>query len=241
MASCRFIGDTGSMLSAPACIFDLDGTLTDSKPGMVRCLRSALEAAGILWEGDLDWFIGPPIETSITKLMPNAGDADRNAVIRAYREHYDISGWSENALYPGIAAVLAELKAQGMRLFVCTSKREKFAVRVLQAFGLDAYFEATYADRGDRPHSKSELLRELLHARSLDSFQSVMIGDRRFDIEAAHENGLYAVAVTYGYGALEELSACAPDGVVEQPSEIPDAVRLLLGQVSEDSQTAARD
>lgn len=226
------------MSNNAACIFDLDGTLTDSKPGMVRCLRSALNAAGVFSEGNLDWFIGPPIEFSMAKLMPESGLEEREAVVRAYRELYDISGWSENALYPGIAAVLAELQAQGMRLFVCTSKREKFALRVLQAFGIDGCFEAIYADRGDRPHSKSDLLRELIHARNLYSSRSVMIGDRRFDIEAAHENGLHAVAVTYGYGTLEELKACAPEAIVERPSEILDAVRLLLGRGEEDRKVA---
>lgn len=179
--------------------------------------------------GDLDWFIGPPIEFSMAKLMPDAAQTKRDAVVHAYRECYDISGWSENALYPGIEAVLAALHLQGNRLFVCTSKREKFAVRVVQAFGLDPYFEAIYADRGDRPHSKSELLRELIQGRNLDPSQSVMVGDRRFDVEAAHENNLQAIAVTYGYGARQELEVCGPDALVERPSEIPAAVFRLLG------------
>jgi phosphoglycolate phosphatase len=214
------MGDTGSMTNVASVVFDLDGTLTDSKPGIVRCLQSALQHAGVSWTGSLDWFIGPPVEHSMARLMPQADAAARDALVRDYRGCYDREGWAENAVYQGIVEVLAELQRLGIRMFVCTSKRDLFAGRILADFGLARYFEEIYADRGDRPHSKVELLGELIREQGVDPASAVMIGDRRYDIEAAHANGMKAIAVTYGYGSVEELKSCAPDAIIDSPAEI---------------------
>jgi phosphoglycolate phosphatase len=203
--------DTDEMTMHRSAIFDLDGTLTDSKPGILGCLTNALDAHRIPWTGPLDWFIGPPAEQSLRRLMPEADEPSRRALLHDYRSCYDATGWQENSVYPGIPAVLQNLQASGWQLFLCTSKREDFALRILEKFALDRYFLAVYADTpGSVNHSKTALLRRLLEEQSLDPATTVMVGDRYFDIEAARANGVTSIAVTYGYGTPEELEAARP-------------------------------
>jgi phosphoglycolate phosphatase len=199
------------MTTRKSAIFDLDGTLTDSKPGILGCLTNALAAYRIPWTGPLDWFIGPPAEQSLRRLMPEADESRRAALLQDYRLCYDLTGWAENSVYPGIPAMLQSLQASDWQLFICTSKREDFAQRILEKFALNRYFLALYADTpGSINHSKTALLRRLIAEQSLDPATTVMVGDRHFDIEAARANGVTSIAVTYGYGTSEELEVACP-------------------------------
>jgi phosphoglycolate phosphatase len=192
-------------------IFDLDGTLTDSKPGILGCLTEALDSHGIHWSGPLDWFIGPPADQSLRRLMPDANDPQRLALLRDYRQCYDDRGWAENAVYPGIYDLLDSLKAADWQMFVCTSKRDHFTERILEKFDLRRYFVGVYADTGHAAHSKTNLLRQLLEEQNVAATGTFMVGDRKFDIEAARANGLISIAVAYGYGTPEEFATAQPD------------------------------
>jgi phosphoglycolate phosphatase len=219
-------------------IFDLDGTLTDSKPGILGCLTSALDAHRIDWTGPLDWFIGPPGEQSMRRLMPEADDARRATVLHHYRSCYDSTGWAENSVYPGVHAVLERLQAWGWRIFVCTSKREDFALRVLDKFELRPYFLSVYADTvGSLHHSKTALLRRLLEEQTLDPAATYMVGDRNFDIEAARANGVTSIAVTYGYGTSEELKSARPDYTCHAVEDLLPIFSGLAPARSESQQT----
>jgi phosphoglycolate phosphatase len=135
----------------------------------------------------------------------------RAALLHDYRLCYDATGWRENSVYPGIPAVLQSLQASSWRLFVCTSKREDFALRILETFDLRRYFLGVYADTaGSLHHTKTALLRRLLEEQSLEPATTFMIGDRSFDIEAARANGVTSIAVTYGYGTSEEIASARP-------------------------------
>jgi phosphoglycolate phosphatase len=108
--------------------------------------------------------------------------------------------------------MLQSLQNSGWQLFICTSKREDFALRILEKFSLSRYFLAVYADTlGSLHHTKTDLLRRLLAEQSLDPAAASMVGDRNFDIEAARANGATSIAVTYGYGTSEELESARPD------------------------------
>jgi phosphoglycolate phosphatase len=206
------VSDTDHMTMRRSAIFDLDGTLTDSKPGILGCLTSALEAHSIPWTGPLDWFIGPPAGQSLRRLMPDADDSRRAALLHDYRLCYDATGWQQNSVYAGVHEMLKSLQVSGWQLFLCTSKREDFTVRILEKFALSRYFLAVYADTaGSLHHSKTALLRRLLEEQSLDPATTFMVGDRNFDIEAARANGVTSIAVTYGYGTSEELESARPD------------------------------
>jgi phosphoglycolate phosphatase len=209
------------MTKRRSAIFDLDGTLTDSKPGILGCLTNTLEAHRIPWTGPLDWFIGPPAAQSLRRLMPDADEARRLALLQDYRRCYDVTGWQENSVYRGVPDLLESLKVSGWQLFVCTSKRENFTLRILDKLALSGYFVAVYADTGQSlDHSKTDLLRRLLEEQSMDRASTVMIGDRHFDIDAARTNGIISIAVTYGYGTSEELEAARPDYICQTVADI---------------------
>jgi phosphoglycolate phosphatase-like HAD superfamily hydrolase len=129
----------------PALIFDLDGTLTDSKPGIVACLRQVIAAHNLGDQGPLERFIGPPVEEWTQQLLPHGSHQSRIELAREYRACYDREGWSNNALFPGVDAMLAQLQGEGFALYVCTSKHQHFALRILDLFGLSARFSAVSA------------------------------------------------------------------------------------------------
>jgi phosphoglycolate phosphatase len=210
--------------SLPTLIFDLDGTLTDSKPGILGCLREVLEARKISGYGPLDRFIGPPVEEWAAALLPHGSAEDHAALARDYRTCYDRAGWSNNSVYPCVVDMLAELRSNGYPLYVCTSKHEHFAVRILKSFGIAQHFNAIYGDRIDyASHSKSDLLALILNEHAIDRASVWMVGDRSFDIEAAHNNGIRCLAAAWGYGAPEELALA--DAVAATPADVLPIVR----------------
>jgi len=203
----------------PALIFDLDGTLTDSKPGIVGCLREVLDARGMDWEGPLDRFVGPPVEEWTVELMPAGSNEDRAALAREYRACYDRAGWKNNSVFAGVREMLAGLHEQGFRLFVCTSKQQHFAIRILDLFELTGLFTAIYGDKAEYPnHGKAELLARLLTEQAIDKESAVMIGDRSFDFQAARANGVRCVAAAWGYGSPEEQLLA--DCVAAAPADV---------------------
>ncbi len=210
--------------SLPSLIFDLDGTLTDSKPGILGCLREVIEARKIRDCGSLDRFIGPPVEEWAAELLPHGSAEDHAALARDYRACYDRVGWSNNSVYPGVAEMLAELHRDGFPLYVCTSKHEHFAVRILESFGIAQYFNAIYGDRIDyASHTKTDLLALVLSKHAIDHASAWMVGDRSFDIEAAHNNGIRCLAAAWGYGSPEECAQA--DAVAATPANVMEVVR----------------
>jgi len=203
----------------PALIFDLDGTLTDSKPGILGCLQKAHDDRGMGDQGPLDRFIGPPVEEWVTDLLPNGNAEDQAALARDYRACYDREGWCNNSVFPGVREMLIELRAQGFPLYVCTSKQQHFAVRILDAFELSALFTAIYGDKAEyASHSKVDLLANILREHSLGHDTAWMIGDRSFDIDAAHANQLRCLAAGWGYGSPEECAQA--DVVAPTPADV---------------------
>ena len=203
----------------PALIFDLDGTLTDSKPGILGCLQKVLDDRGMGDQGPLDRFIGPPVEEWVTDLLPNGNAEDHAALARDYRACYDREGWCNNSVFPGVREMLVELRAQGFPLYVCTSKQQHFAVRILEAFKLSGLFTAIYGDKAEySSHSKVDLLANILREHSLGRDTAWMIGDRSFDIDAAHANQLRCLAAGWGYGTPEEYAQA--DVVAPTPADV---------------------
>lgn len=203
----------------PVLIFDLDGTLTDSKPGIVDCLSKVLDARGLQHGGPLGRFVGPPVEEWTVELMPAGSDDDRVALAREYRACYDREGWKNNSVFAGVGEMLTGLHEQGFRLFICTSKQQHFAIRVLDLFGLTHLFAAIYGDKAEYPnHGKAELLARLLIEQLIDKKSAVMIGDRSYDMHAARANGVRCVAAGWGYGSPEEFQLA--DAVAATPADV---------------------
>ena len=203
----------------PALIFDLDGTLTDSKPGIVGCLQEVIEARKIADPGPLDRFVGPPVEQWTIELLPNGSDDDRIALAAEYRGCYDREGWKNNSVFPGVDEMLIEMKSDRFPLYVCTSKQLRFATRILDHFGLTPLFKAIYGDKAEYPsHSKVDLLARLIAEQALDPHSTWMVGDRIFDIDAAHANKLHCLFAGWGYGTQEE--GAQAEAVAATPADV---------------------
>jgi phosphoglycolate phosphatase len=216
----------------PALLFDLDGTLTDPRAGIVRCIQHALQrlARPCPPEAALAACIGPPLRGTFGRLLATS---DRELIERAmalYRERFAVVGLYENEVYAGIAAVLGDLGRGGRRMFVATSKPAVFAGRIVRHFALDHHFAGVYGpDLDGRFDDKSDLIAHLLTTERLDAAGVVMVGDRYADIVAARANGVRAIGGLWGYGSREELLEAGADAVCVAPGELPACVARVLG------------
>ena len=203
-------------------IFDLDGTLTDSKPGIVACIQHAL--AQLEYELDpaidLDRYIGPPLREVFTQLCGGAVDTEQ--AVAHYRARYADTGLFENRVYDGIEASLAELAGRAESIYIATSKPTVYSERIIAHFGLDPYFEVIYGANLDGTlGNKAELLAHLLASEGLDPARAVMIGDRHYDMIGARRNGLRTIGALWGYGSEQELLAAGADRLCACPAELP--------------------
>ena len=215
----------------PALIFDLDGTLTDSKPGILSCLRKVLDALHIDAHGPLDRFIGPPVEEWTEELLPGGGEEERATLAREYRACYDREGWSNNSVFPGVREMLIQLREDRFPLYVCTSKHHRFAERILDLFELSNFFVAIYGDKPEFPtHSKTDLLASLLREHSISKNSAWMIGDRSFDINAAHANAIPCLAAGWGYGSAQEYAFA--DAIAATPADVSALILQEIAGVS---------
>lgn len=215
-----------------AVLLDLDGTLTDPRPGIVACLRYALDRLARPSPSDaaLAACIGPPLRASFASLLATGDRALIERAMALYRERYADSGLYDNAVYEGIPAMLQALGHGGRRLFVATSKPAVFAERVVRHFALERHFTGLYGpDLGGRLDDKAELLAHLLEAEGLAVADAVMVGDRAADVVAARANGVGVIGVLWGYGSREELLEAGADAVCAAPPDLPAAVTRLLG------------
>tara|TARA_B110000858_G_scaffold175732_1_gene209364 strand:+ start:50253 stop:50831 length:579 start_codon:yes stop_codon:yes gene_type:complete len=173
-------------------------------------------------EQEIKPYIGPPLEVALAELSGSADEAHIKELIATYRERYGELGYRENVVYDGTYELLDSLQEQGIRMGVCTSKFEKYAIKVLKEFKLDRYF-AFVSGSGAYGTTKSDQLRDLLDSKIvLDS--SLMIGDRYIDLRSAHKVGLRSAAVLWGYGSFEELSAEKPTLIAESPAHLSAAI-----------------
>jgi phosphoglycolate phosphatase len=211
-------------------LVDLDGTLTDSAPGIISCVRHALTEMGRACPDDaaLRHFIGPPLHETFRKILGSDNPADVDPVIECYRRHFSERGLYENAVYPGIPAALEALKSSGAALFVATSKPLPYAERIIRHFGLDRYFGAVYGSGFDGTLSnKSELIAHILKAESLSPDDTSMVGDRSHDIVGAKANDVRPIGVLWGYGSRNELLAAGAMVLCEEPALLS---RLVAGR-----------
>jgi phosphoglycolate phosphatase len=209
-------------------LFDLDGTLSNPREGLVKAILYAVAEMGIA-EHDpatLDSFIGPPLRESFAKRY-GLDAAGTEEALRLYRVYYADRGLYENEVYPGIPELLAALRGQGFRLFVATSKPTVFAEQVLVHFGLADHFVAIVgANLDSTRNEKAEVIAHLLHTYGVDPARTRMVGDRLHDIHGARAHGIPAIGVAWGFGGQAELAAHGAHAIVEDVAALRD---LLLG------------
>jgi phosphoglycolate phosphatase len=210
-------------LTGHAVLLDLDGTLSDSRPGIEACFRHMLAELGHdpATAGDLSWAVGPPIAVSVRTLLANYQDDRVDLGLRTYRARYTDVGIYECAVFPGISEALAALTNAGRTLCVATSKRRDFADRVVDYLGLRTYLPKVYgALPGGGLDDKKDLLAEILRVEGYAPATTTMVGDRLHDIHAAQANALRSIGVLWGYGGQAELQKAGADVIVASPSEL---------------------
>ncbi|MDM5427574.1 MULTISPECIES: HAD family hydrolase [Bacillus] len=204
-------------------LFDLDGTLTDPKEGIINAVLYVLEKMGIeeVNISELDSFIGPPIQQSFADRY-NMNEIEVERAVFYFREYLKQSGLLENKVYDGITALLQELKDAGNRLFVATSKPTVFAKQVIEHFQLTSFFEEIVGSNLDGTRiKKEEIIAHILQTNEeLKKEEMVMIGDRKHDVIGANSNGIASIGVLYGYGSEIELSDAGAIHIVKDVEEL---------------------
>lgn len=204
-------------------LFDLDGTLTDPGLGITNSVAYALGKYGITVEDrrELYPFIGPPLRQSFSEFYGFDEEKTKEAVA-FYREYFSEKGLFENEVYEGIPEVLSQLKQAGKKLLVATSKPEEFTNRILEHFGLAEYFDfVAGATMDETRNEKADIIAYALkQIADADPSKIVMIGDRKFDILGARENGIDSIGVLYGYGSRAELEEAQATFIVEKPEDL---------------------
>jgi phosphoglycolate phosphatase len=207
--------------------FDLDGTLTNSSPGIVACLEHALTALSIEPppRDALKKLVGPPLRDAFIGLLGPGREGLVDEAVELYRGRFRDTGMFENSVYPGVIEGLTVLSGRGHRLFVVTAKPHVFAERIASHFGFRSFFEKVYGPEfsGERA-DKRDLIAHVVAQERLDPRNALMIGDRSHDVIGAKHNGVDAVGVLWGYGSREELLEAGAAGLF---TSMPDLVRHL--------------
>lgn len=210
-------------------LFDLDGTLTNPRLGIGNSLRYALRQMQIDGYSDeiLERFIGPPLQEGF-KMHFGLNEQLTALAVEHFRTYFGDRGWRENEPYDGILELLEELHLAGKKVFLVTSKLEKYATMIVRHFGFDRYLDDLQgAEYSGKHSSKGELIARLMERNRLVASPSiVMVGDTHYDTLGAKEQNISSVAVSYGFGSHDSLTGCRPNYIVDSVEELAE---LLLG------------
>lgn len=205
------------------CLFDLDGTLTDPKEGIVKSVRYALTSFGIHENEDekLFRFIGPPLRDSFREFY-GFNETEVERAITKYREYYSETGIYECTVYEGIIEMLECLQNKSISMAIATSKPTVYAKQIARHFNFDHYFEFIAGSELDGTRSrKSEVINYVLDKVDPGrQKQAVMIGDRKHDVIGGKECGIETIGVTWGYGSREELDEARAGKIIDSLYEL---------------------
>ncbi len=205
-----------------AILLDLDGTIMDSGPGIMKSAQYALDHFGFPNEPEaaLRRFVGPSLMDSFMGIY-GLSEADAEKATAYYREVYPVSGIFDAKVYDGMRETLQALYDSGRKILLVTSKPHVFAEQILNHFDLAPLFSyQTGPELDDHNSEKSRLIDKAVREMQLDKAHVLMVGDRHFDIDGAKKSGVDSLGVTYGYGSLEELQEAGADYIAHSPAEI---------------------
>lgn len=210
-------------------IFDFDGTINNTAPGIVATFKKVLEMYNVDYSGvDFNKHIGPPLEYSFKELV---GGGRWQEALNTYRRVFvETDAISNSFLYDGIVDTLKKLNEHGYILSVATSKYEPFAIQSLKMLGISQYFTCLYGQTEKRGF-KDEILAQLISDNGWEKSCCLMIGDTCYDVNGAKANGIDVMAVTYGFESEEKLKQANPDYITDSTRGICD---LLLGDKDEE-------
>ncbi|MBR0364215.1 MAG: HAD hydrolase-like protein [Clostridia bacterium] len=205
-----------------AVLFDWDGTVADTRPGIFNSVRYAIGQYGIADKPDdeLRYFIGPPLYDGFEHVFGVSPEL-ANELTDTYRVYYRDKGIFECNVYEGVGDLLRELHDAGVKTAVVSSKPKEFLDRLVEHFGLAEHLDAVVGPAMDNHTSnKTVLVNQALKELMLLPSTVAMIGDRHFDMEGAKAAGVSAVGVLYGYGTEEELCKAGADAICDQVADL---------------------
>ncbi len=201
--------------------FDLDGTITDSAPGITNSIIYARKKWGLEPGKNEDYlkFIGPPMPESYEEFW---GFSHEDAVrfLQDYREYFAEKGLFENDVYPGMIELFRTLKAAGKTLYVATTKPTHFSQRIAERFGFAAYFDMISGSDLRDINTKFAVIEAARRTYDVDMSSAVMVGDRAHDVEGAHQHGIPCIGVTWGFGEPGELETAGADFIAHDAAEL---------------------
>lgn len=211
-----------------AVVFDFDGTLCDTGVGVKKSAKYALDAFSIKapeWE-ELDFFIGPPLLVTFQERF-NQSVTDAEKLVKKYRERYTNIGLYESEFYNGIPQLIKDLKSQGFKLGIASSKPINYIEELLIKADLQSYFDYISAVSFNADcESKQSILERCLNELGVEPSEAIMVGDRFYDIDGARGAGVDSVGVLWGFGSKFELIESGATYVVDK---IQDIESIALG------------
>lgn len=208
-------------------LFDLDGTLINSAPGITKSFKYAMQKMGLIAPDakDLGWVIGPPLRKSFAKLL-DGDEKKAEKAVSIYREFYADKGIFDAHPYEGIRECLEELSKNSYTMMICTAKAQPHAISVIKHFELDKYFKAIYGPGLDGSYdNKSDLLAKLIKEQEINVGKSCLIGDRVYDMVAADKNKVTPVGALWGFGSKKELLENGAKYTCLKPRELPQLIK----------------
>ena len=212
-----------------ALLFDLDGTLSDSAPGIIKSVHYALEALGapIPSEDVLHKFLGPPLWESFPKYC-NFDESTTIEAVRLYREYYANHGIYEQELYDGISDLIIALSNAEASLFVATAKPDMYAGKILEHMNLHHHFIDICGATADSSRAdKTSIIGHVITKHGIDVEHSWMIGDKEHDIHGANAHNLRSIACLYGYGALQDITVSKPTHICASVQDVRNLLETL--------------
>ena len=209
-------------------LFDLDGTLIDSSPGILASFGRVLAAHGLAPVVPLEAsLIGPPLAVTLQQVSGIADEARLARLVEAFKQDYDTAGCLATEVFPDVAAGLAQLAAAGSRLFIVTNKRMLPTRRILEALGLARHFAGIHTRDETEPMapSKTAVTQRVVARYGIDRGRAFFVGDSEEDAAAARDNGLAFIHAAYGYGAAG--IAETPAAVLDRFSRLPVLIAIL--------------
>ena len=208
-------------------LFDFDGTLFDSKIGILNAVKYAMSFEGVTAFDDevLKSFIGPPLHYSFQKHYGIADDKLEEIIV-TFRKYYSTQGYKETALYDGIRELLTELKAKGKTLAVATAKPTLYAKQILEIHKMSHFFDSVQGSltKGEL-FPKDRVIQTVLDELEIfDNEGCLMIGDTIYDIKGAQTHGIRTIGVTYGYGKEKDLRDAQANTIVHSVAELKKAL-----------------
>lgn len=205
---------------AKTIIFDLDGTLTDSGEGILKCAELALRHFGVPVpdQQTMRQFVGPPLHDTFVKFGVPEEHAEE--AVAVYRSRYTTVGKFENTPYPGVHQLLQALKDQGHTLLIATSKPEGMSIEITDKFKLSKYFHRICGASLDRSRSNKEDVIAYLLQEYGKSADMIMVGDTAFDVLGAAAHGIKTIGVSWGYGSVEEMNAAGAIAIADTMEQL---------------------